>query len=554
MKKKQALCIFLSLLTALSVLAPTAAFAEDMETPGKAEQQALTPAFERGNLSSTTGQNSGTNQNPIRSVDFIPLDGFVSAKTDEAYYVRYFAYDKFFSFLGTCKGQREIGHDMISAAAPGCAYIRLLLSNKRGEAMDPENPDLYGFVFRGQVNKPTPAALTDLVNYSDHTGVGRTLSVYLEGTDDGCPQILACEAKYSADGEGVPTIQGFLVNRDDKALYYSPAYRLGAPDSFERKEWRLPPVQGEYDRYKITISIPERVSLDIADIGSRPDDGSRREDEQILYHAHQGFSGLCPASTVYAFEMAGRMGYRSCVTIPKFTADGVCVCFHDDDTIRRKLRYADGSVIPEGSADDRPVSAFSCEELMRFDAGSRKNRIYAGARVAAIEEFFEICARYEMAPVLSVHAYSGFRDEEGEAHFSAIRDAAERCGVLDRLRIKSGSAAVQYAARRVFGKDIGGYILLQGQNSTWDPLEMAKRCGFVAADAVSAAESEYPLVMEYFYAAATDGKILLAEREGFPVSIATTGKGISGPEQERLIGMGVTEFTIDHHCSMGLNW
>ena len=83
---------------------------------------------------------------------------------------------------------------------------------------------------------------------------------------------------------------------------------------------------------------------------------------------------------------------------------------------------------------------------------------------------------------------------------------------------------------------------------------MAKRCGFVAADAVSAAESEYPLVMEYFYAAATDGKILLAEREGFPVSIATTGKGISGPEQERLIGMGVTEFTIDHHCSMGLNW
>ena len=49
-------------------------------------------------------------------------------------------------------------------------------------------------------------------------------------------------------------------------------------------------------------------------------------------------------------------------------------------------------------------------------------------------------------------------------------------------------------------------------------------------------------------------EIRLAIDEGFPVSIATTGDGISGPELERLMDLGVTEFTVDHHCSMGLNW
>jgi hypothetical protein len=45
-----------------------------------------------------------------------------------------------------------------------------------------------------------------------------------------------------------------------------------------------------------------------------------------------------------------------------------------------------------------------------------------------------------------------------------------------------------------------------------------------------------------------------AKDEGFDVSIAAMRGGISGPCMQHLIDLGVTEFTLDHHCSMGLSW
>lgn len=514
--------------------------------------------FESGNISSITGKNSDANQNPVRSVDYFRLDSFLSAKADSPYYVRFFAYDKDYMFLRTCSGMQEISHDMILEAAPECVYLRLLLSNRQGEALDPTDPGRYGFAFLGKSSgedaDSTVLTLADLESYADDGAFKQTFSVYLDQAENNCAQVISCTAQYLTTGDAIPTIQLRLVNPDDASIYYSPVYRIGAENEFETKEWRVPPFQADYNRLKITVSIPEEVTLYIQDISNREDADIQQDNGEIIYHAHQGFSGLCPPSTTYAFEMAGEMGYQSCITIPKFTKDGIGVCFHDDSTIRKKLRYADGSVIPEGSEDDAPISAFTYEELMQFDAGRRKSKIYTGMKVPTLEEFFAICARYDMAPVLSVHSTSMFKGSEGKANFAVIRSLAEQYGVLGKLRIKSGSSTVQTAARSIFGKDIGGYILIQGQNSMWDPLNVAKKCGFVADDAESIAESDYWVVMEYFYAAATDEKIMLARNEGFPVSIATTDSGISGPEQERLMGLGVTEFTIDHHCSMGLNW
>ena len=83
----------------------------------------------------------------------------------------------------------------------------------------------------------------------------------------------------------------------------------------------------------------------------------------------------------------------------------------------------------------------------------------------------------------------------------------------------------------------------------------AKRSGLIDNNAISKKGSKYNVVVEYYYVAVTDYKVETALNEGFPVSIAATNPtGISGEEIKRLIKTGVTEFTVDWHCSMGLNW
>lgn len=62
------------------------------------------------------------------------------------------------------------------------------------------------------------------------------------------------------------------------------------------------------------------------------------------------------------------------------------------------------------------------------------------------------------------------------------------------------------------------------------------------------------MVIEFFGFAATEKKIATAKREGFHVSIAAMRGGASGPMMQRFIDLGVTEFTLDHHLSMGLDW
>ena len=515
--------------------------------------------FENGNISSKTGEIGNANKDPIRSVHYLPVHDFINVKIRSGYYVRVFAYDGEYAFLGAINNKTSIDYPMIISQYPACAYIKVLATSRDGEALASGSIDEYGLSVLLSAEYPKKNRSLDkddIAEFASDGAINRSFEVYIDPQE--APKqalIITCTAKYTdGNSEEYPTIQFRIVNDADKSLYYSPVYRIAEKNGPKEKQWRVPPCQEGYGRIKISVTVPEGIALVIDDLRSEPDTGLVGDDGGILFHAHQGFSGLCGTSTPYAFRMAGEIGYRSCITIPKFTSDGVCVCFHDDGSIRDRLRYPDGSLIAEGSEDDKKITEFTYEDLMRFDVGIRKNRIYAGAKVPTLDEFFSTCAQYGMAPVLTIHSSSDWWGEKGIAHFTYIREMAEKYGILAKLRIKSGNNDVQRTARTVFDHDIAGYILLQAQTSTWDPLRIAKRSGFVASDAASMDESDYFVVMEYFYAAATDEKIRLAMEEGFPVSIATTGSGISGPELERLMDLGVTEFTIDHHCSMGLNW
>ena len=352
--------------------------------------------------------------------------------------------------------------------------------------------------------------------------------------------ILSTTAKYETDSGEIPVVQMRITDETGNTLYYSPVYEIGHSREFYRREWRMPPVIASYRTVKLTFIIPKGVTLHLREIKGKHNSYVYDKGFGILHHGHAGFPSYASSNTAFSFQMAAEMGFSTCITIPKFTKDGIGVCFHDDGSVRKKLRYDDGSKIEEGSPDDRPIWEFTYEELMKFDAGLIKSPIYKGTRIPTLDEYFSICSTTGMKPIFSVHP--GLSVPEWEK----VRLMLEKYKLLDQFWIKTGSASRQRKALEVFGSDIGGHILIQGIKSSWDPAEQAKECGFD--------RNKQKVVIEYFYLGATEEKIRLAKNEGFDVSIATTRGGFSGPDMRKLIGMGVTEFTSDHHCSMGLDW
>ena len=83
---------------------------------------------------------------------------------------------------------------------------------------------------------------------------------------------------------------------------------------------------------------------------------------------------------------------------------------------------------------------------------------------------------------------------------------------------------------------------------------LAQDVGFV--DESGAVDFErYNLGVEYFQQASNlDTKIEKAKAGGFTRISLYGGLGISGQEFTRFINLGVKEFSIDYHCSMGLIW
>ena len=366
-------------------------------------------------------------------------------------------------------------------------------------------------------------------------------------------RVLSCLAMYTSYSDAYPTIRIKVVNNGGSVLYISPIYRIAEEGTFEQKQWRLPPYLGGYTTVKLSIDIPIGVTLNIQDLCCAKITPYREEKTEYLFQANQGFGSYAPSSTKRAFELAGEMGYQSCAASPKFTSDGICICFYDDDTIRDRLRYKDGSEIEEGSENDRPVSGFTYEELLQFDAGRKKSSQYRGMTISTLEEFFQQCVKYGMTPVLSIHPVSEFSGDVGYDRLMQIRELADAYGLLYQLRIKSGDPEVQQQALRAFGHSIAGYIMSQDVEAVWDPLTNAKLCGFIDSSARSVEESGYSVSVEFFYTDISDAKIQNALNEGFRVSVAADTT-ISGMELERLYSIGVTEFTVTHHCSMGLNW
>ena len=356
--------------------------------------------------------------------------------------------------------------------------------------------------------------------------------------------VLSSEAYYESEGGEPAAVQVRIINAKKETLYYSPVYEIGHGREFYRREWRIPPTREEFDTVRISFIIPSGTRLYVRDIKIKRNTRYREGELGIRYHGHAGFPGYAPSNSAFGFQMAAELGFTSCITIPKFTKDGIGVCFHDDVSVINALRYDDGSVIGKGSPEDKPVKEYTYDELLRLDAGVARSGIYRHTRVPTLDDFFRICSMTGMSPIFSVHP-SLTVDE-----WKRVRELLIKYRLLDRFWIKSNVPEDHRAVLSVFGRSIAGHIIIYPVAPDRDPTEYAEACGLD--------RDKDRTVMEYFYVPhteeAVDERIKRARDAGFSVSVAAMRGGVSGVTMRRLIDIGVSEFTLDYHCSMGLDW
>ncbi len=347
--------------------------------------------------------------------------------------------------------------------------------------------------------------------------------------------IISSVAFYESQNGEIPAVQARIIDKTGDTLYYAPVYEIGSPREFYRREWRIMPAYNRYDALRLSFIIPEGVCLYIKSIKVKPNYGFRERDLGIRFHGHGG------CTNAFGMQLTAEAGFTSCITIPKFTKDGIGVCMHDDATVITELTFDDGTKAEEGGPLDRPLSGFTYEELMQFSAGWRKRSdVFAGIRVPTMEEYFRICSMTGMQPIFSVHP------EPTLEQWVYVRKLLEKYRLLEHFWVKSSKVANHKNCNKVFGNEIAGRILIQSPKADWDPNELIRE--------LEIDPTKTNVVVEFFDFAVTERKIQRAREEGYPVSIAAVSGGVSGPHMKRLIDLGVSEFTLDHHCSMGLDW
>ena len=378
-------------------------------------------------------------------------------------------------------------------------------------------------------------SLESLSPYLDEDrAISQNLDVVLKGNKKLYENfIISTFAKYEA-AEDVPAVQIRLIDPNGHTLYYSPVYEIGHWREYYRREWRIPAVFDRYDAVRISFIIPKGSRLYLRDLRIKHDYGFRERNIGIRYHGHGG------CTMALGFQITAELGYTSCITIPKFTKDGVAICLHDDATVINELRLDDGSIPEAGGKYDKPASMLTYGELCELNAKNRHSDVFTGMRAPTMEEYFRICSSTGMQPIFSVHP-AMTREE-----WLYVRQLLIKYRLLEHFRVKSNQIQTHKLCLEIFGEEIAGYILIYGPKDHDDPQTLCEKIGFD--------RSRHEVVVEYFEHLVTDEKIKTAREQGFYVSIAAMKGGISGFRMQELIDLGVSEFTLDHHCSMGLSW
>ncbi|MBQ6707951.1 MAG: hypothetical protein IJM97_03270 [Clostridia bacterium] len=348
--------------------------------------------------------------------------------------------------------------------------------------------------------------------------------------------VFSLSSSYS--GEKAPSVTFQILTQDGESLYHSHSYTVGKCNEVTANEWRIPPLVFKNAKCYIHFTIPEGTQLNISDYSIRYEDYNKPITPDLKFNAHLGFFGVAPENTIPAFELAGLCGFDSCITVPKLTKDGVFVCIHDD-TINSRARDNNGNK-PE---EEMRVSDMTYEELLKWDFGLWKHPAYKNTKIPTLQEFFKICHDYNMKPFFSIHP--NFTDEE----WQQVRKMLIDHDLLDKFQVKSYRIDVLESVFRVFGNDINCYTLWSKVYND-DMIEKLSSLNLDLSKVRGVIEIQEKSDMKNF----NEDMVERIKAAGFtPSAICCWGRK-TGEYYQRLISLGVNEFTEDYHCSFELNW
>lgn len=140
----------------------------------------------------------------------------------------------------------------------------------------------------------------------------------------------------------------------------------------------------------------------------------------MRYQAHRGVASEAPENTMAAYRLAVQQGYDVIELDPDFTADGVCVLFHDKSLVRT-CRTADGAPV----SAEKLLCDTTFAELQTLDAGLSHSPKYRGERVPTLRETLAF-AREQGILIKLDNRMEYFTEEECEVYFSIIEESGAR--------------------------------------------------------------------------------------------------------------------------------
>ena len=337
------------------------------------------------------------------------------------------------------------------------------------------------------------------------------------------------------EGKEAPKIQFDLTaGGQDAPFYQSHDYRMGRSGDYTRQTWRVPPLFLPNMTLTICVKIPEGTVLSVKSFGTSHDAGAKDWNGGPRFNAHLGFWGLAPDNTLPALELAAACGFPACIVVPKVTKDGVFVCLHDDKSVSRTARDKNGNP-PEAPF---AIKDKTYDELWEWEFGSYYNEIYRGTGLALLSDFFDLCAKTGMRPMFSTHPALTVEQWQTVKQMLTVR------GLLKNFHIKSFHIERLQTAYSVFGTEIEGYTY---DLDVWEDTRVDELL-------TSGIDTHACRVgIEVLFRDYTE-QIAATIRNAGLFAAAWGIKRRDFEEYERLLGWGVTEFTEDYHCSMGLNY
>ena len=345
---------------------------------------------------------------------------------------------------------------------------------------------------------------------------------------------------------------GSDLNQRDSTIKYV----IGKEDDLVVQQWRIPTLPPAFTSVRVTVAVPIDKLLIISPLEAGDYNAPNSTTSKIRIDAHGSpWTGMF--NTLIGFEYAAKAGYPCCVAVPKRTSDGVWVCFHDDDNCNG-LRYANGTVpVCKKSAgiytqydesgniigdNPMPISSLTWEFLQdKIVYSGSYYGIWGTQHIPTLEDFFRVCARTGMIPMLSVHPALT------ASEWQEIKTLAERCGVLGRLdlKLRKGDSYVNPAVQ-VFGDSIRRYsIFVTSEEGLQWSLNKLSSLGNMGQES---------FCIELNSTIAQSELVTQIINSGFTCSVFNGTRSLTGTFLNEMISWGVTEVTSNFNHSCGLNW